>query len=142
MTMLDATDEEIAKAVLKRLHDRGLRSLRKQEEHAPVSRGTLARWRGGDFEMQDDTREVCLSWLGAPAGILTTNYADGLRDAMRRYEESVSNALSRAKEEIEMLVAASPGLTPLSVGEIEEDVADESGRLDEDEGEIEGGEKP
>lgn len=102
--MLYGTDEEVAKAVLKRLEDKGLRSLRKQEAEAPVSRGTLNRWRGGDYDMWDDTREVCLVWLGAPAGTLTTSYADGLEHAMRRYEDSIGDAMKKTRKEIEGLV--------------------------------------
>ena len=116
MTKLDATDEEVAKAVVKRLKDMDLRSLRRQEDRAPISRGTLARWRKGDYEMQQDTRNACLIWLGVPLGILTTSYADGLREAMRRYEEYVNNALEEAKKEIQTLVDTATATPSPSVG--------------------------
>lgn len=66
MTFLDASDEEIAKEVLKRLRAKGLRSLRSKEAAAPVSRGTLARWEHGDYGMTDPLRLACIRWLGVP----------------------------------------------------------------------------
>lgn len=64
MTFRDSTDQEIAEEILKRLHARGLRTVRGQEEVAPVSRTTLSAWANGRYAMQGRTREACLEWLG------------------------------------------------------------------------------
>lgn len=64
MPIRDMTDQEVAEAVLKRLRDSGLRSLRAMEGRAPVSRTTLAAWLAGRYTMKDPTRAACLRWLG------------------------------------------------------------------------------
>ena len=122
MTMLDKTDEEIAKAIIKRLEDMGLRSLRNQAAQVPVSRGTLNRWRKGDYLMHDDTREVCLAWLGTQRKILTTSYADGLTDAMHRYEEAVQSMMERARDQVENLITKANATPSVSVGDFVGDV--------------------
>lgn len=65
MTFRDMTDEEVARAVLKRLSGMGLTTLRPMEDAGPVSRTTLSAWADGRYTMQGPTRARCLEWLGA-----------------------------------------------------------------------------
>ena len=100
MTKLDMTDEEVAKAVLKRLADRGLKSLRPMEEQAPVSRGTLARWQDGKYAMQPKVRAKAEAWLGLTDRPLSASYAEGVEDATRRFREEIWATIERVAREM------------------------------------------
>lgn len=104
MTIADEPDEEIARAVLKRLQDRGLRSLRQMEEYAPVSRTTLGNWRAGRYEMKGTTRTAALEWLGrivpAPEGLtareewlIVANWLESFADHLRRLATAQAESL-------------------------------------------------
>lgn len=99
----DFSDEEIARAVLDRLEDMGLTSLRPMAEEAPVSRGTLSRWKKGDYEMWPETREKCRAWLGATPARKGAGYSEGVRDAIRVLRREVTSALDRATRTLEEL---------------------------------------
>lgn len=65
MSLLDRTDEDLARAVLRRLPRPEVYGLRDQEEEAPVSRGTLARWWNHEYAMKKKTRRKVIDWLEA-----------------------------------------------------------------------------
>lgn len=67
MPFRDKTDEEIARAILKRLRDMGLGTTRQMAGALPVSRTTVNRWENGDYTMKGPTRAKCIRWLGEPA---------------------------------------------------------------------------
>jgi hypothetical protein len=99
MTFRDATDEEIATEVLKRLRAKGLRSVRQMEKACPANRTTLAAWRNGRYGMKGPTREACIEWLGeAPVAAAPLTESDEKRIAAKWMERTAERLRAEATE--------------------------------------------
>ena len=115
MTILDKTEEEVAKAVLKRLGDM---SLREMADAAPVSRGTLNRWQRGDYSMWPKTRRHAVEWLGwSPANsqeplsegqekLIAAKWMDLMATRLR--EEALANQPNASTAPIDVVARISP----------------------------------